>query len=152
MGQFWDQESAVGHKWSNFQPFRFKFALYTWFLGISTEDFNIQYTNLWRYVVLFVFLFFFYLFRCPTSYERAQKHKTASLADEGNSAYCQSSGALNIGHYVAIPVIMVTWLIRPKILSLKSLYIYNDIILNFTIWSLKRIFNCLWLPKQYRFS
>ena len=25
-------------------------------------------------------------------------HKTASLADEGNSAYCQSSGAHNIKH------------------------------------------------------
>ena len=29
--------------------------------------------------------FFFYLFRCPTSYERA--HITAPLADEGNYAY-----------------------------------------------------------------
>ena len=36
---------------------------------------------------------------------------------------------------------MVTWLIRPKILSLKSFYIYNDIIFNFTIWSLKRVSN-----------
>ena len=26
------------------------------------------------------------------------EHKTASLADEGNSAYCQSSGAHNIRH------------------------------------------------------
>ena len=26
------------------------------------------------------------------------EHKTASLADEGNSAYCQSSGAHNIKH------------------------------------------------------
>ena len=26
------------------------------------------------------------------------EHKTASLADEGNSAYCQSSGAQNIKH------------------------------------------------------
>ena len=25
-------------------------------------------------------------------------HKTASLADEGNSAYCQSTGAHNIKH------------------------------------------------------
>ena len=36
MGQFWVPESAFGDKWSNFQPFRFKFGLYTWFLGIST--------------------------------------------------------------------------------------------------------------------
>ena len=28
------------------------------------------------------------------------EHKTASLADEGNSAYCQSSGAHNIKHMV----------------------------------------------------
>ena len=26
------------------------------------------------------------------------EHKTASLADEGSSAYCQSSGANNIKH------------------------------------------------------
>ena len=26
------------------------------------------------------------------------EHRTASLADEGNSAYCQSSGAHNINH------------------------------------------------------
>ena len=26
------------------------------------------------------------------------EHKTASVADEGNSAYCQSSGAHNIKH------------------------------------------------------
>ena len=26
------------------------------------------------------------------------EHKTASLADEGNSAYCQSSGVHNIKH------------------------------------------------------
>ena len=36
MGQFWVQESAVGHKWSNFQPFCFKFGLCTWFEDIST--------------------------------------------------------------------------------------------------------------------
>ena len=36
MGQFWFSESAVGHKWNNFQPFGFKFGLCTWFLGIST--------------------------------------------------------------------------------------------------------------------
>ena len=35
MGQFWVPKSAVGHKWSYFQPFRFKFGLCTWFLGIS---------------------------------------------------------------------------------------------------------------------
>ena len=29
-------------------------------------------------------------------------------------------------------------------LSLKSLYIYNDIIFNLTIWSLKRVLHCLW--------
>ena len=27
-------------------------------------------------------------------------HKTASLAEEGNSEYCQSSGARNIKHYI----------------------------------------------------
>ena len=36
MGQFWVPECAVGHKWSNFQPFGFKFGLCTWFLAIST--------------------------------------------------------------------------------------------------------------------
>ena len=36
MGQFWVPESAVGPKSCNFQPFRFNFGLYTWFLGIST--------------------------------------------------------------------------------------------------------------------
>ena len=36
--------------------------------------------------------------------------------------------------------------------SLKSFYIYNDIIFNFTIRSLKRVLNCLWLMTQYRFS
>ena len=36
MGQFWVPESAVGHKLSNFQPFRFKFGLYSLLLGIST--------------------------------------------------------------------------------------------------------------------
>ena len=32
-------------------------------------------------------------FRCPTS-----EHNTASLADEGNSVYCQSSCTHNIKH------------------------------------------------------
>ena len=36
IGQFWVPESAVGHKWSNFQPFGFKFGLYSLLLGIST--------------------------------------------------------------------------------------------------------------------
>ena len=36
MGQFWVLESAVDHKWSNFQPFGFKFGLYSLLLGIST--------------------------------------------------------------------------------------------------------------------
>ena len=36
MGQFWVPESAVRHKWSNFQPFGFKFGLYSLLLGIST--------------------------------------------------------------------------------------------------------------------
>ena len=35
MGQFWVPESAVAHKNSNFQPFRFKFGLYSLLLGIS---------------------------------------------------------------------------------------------------------------------
>ena len=36
MGQFWVPGSAVGHKWSNFQPFGFKFGLYSLLLGSST--------------------------------------------------------------------------------------------------------------------
>ena len=40
------------------------------------------------------FLFFFWLDDPHLTY----KHKTASLADEDNSAYCQSSGAHNIKH------------------------------------------------------
>ena len=36
MGQFWAPESAVGHKWSNFQRFGFKFGLYSLLLRIST--------------------------------------------------------------------------------------------------------------------
>ena len=36
MGQFWVPESAVGHKWSNFQPFGFKFGLYSLLLGTPT--------------------------------------------------------------------------------------------------------------------
>ena len=36
IGTFWIPESAVGHNWSNFKPFRLKFGLCTWFLGIST--------------------------------------------------------------------------------------------------------------------
>ena len=35
MGQFWVPESAVGHNWSNFQPFRLKFGLCALFLCIS---------------------------------------------------------------------------------------------------------------------
>ena len=36
IGQFWVPVSAVGHKWSNFQPFGFNIGLCTWFLDIST--------------------------------------------------------------------------------------------------------------------
>ena len=36
MGQFWVSESTVGHKWNNFQPFGFKFGLYSLLLGIYT--------------------------------------------------------------------------------------------------------------------
>ena len=36
MGQFRVPGSAVGHKWSNFQPFGFKFGLYSLLLGSST--------------------------------------------------------------------------------------------------------------------
>ena len=36
MGQLWFPKSAVVRKWSNFQPFRFKLGLCTWFQGIST--------------------------------------------------------------------------------------------------------------------
>ena len=36
MGLFWVPKCAVGHKWCNFQPCRFKFGLCTWFLDIST--------------------------------------------------------------------------------------------------------------------
>ena len=35
-GAIWVPKSAVGHKWSNFQPFGFKFGLYPLLLGIST--------------------------------------------------------------------------------------------------------------------
>ena len=31
--------------------------------------------------------------------QMSTEHKTASLADEGNSSYCQSSGAHNINTY-----------------------------------------------------
>ena len=36
MGKFWVPKCAVGYKWYNFQPFRFKFGLCTWFLDICT--------------------------------------------------------------------------------------------------------------------
>ena len=36
MGLFWVPKCAVVHKWCNFQPFRFKFGLCTWFLDYST--------------------------------------------------------------------------------------------------------------------
>ena len=35
-GKFWVSESTVGHKWNNFQPFGFKFGLYSLLLGIYT--------------------------------------------------------------------------------------------------------------------
>ena len=34
----------------------------------------------------------------PHIFRMSTEHKTASLADEGNSAYCQSNGAHNIKH------------------------------------------------------
>ena len=46
MGKFWVQKSAVGPKWSNYQPFGFKFGLYSLLLGISTwktENFLISF-------------------------------------------------------------------------------------------------------------
>ena len=45
MGQFWVQKSVVGPKWSNYQPFGFKFGLYSLLLGISTwktEKFHME--------------------------------------------------------------------------------------------------------------
>ena len=33
------------------------------------------------------------------------EHKTASLADEGNSAYCQSSGAANFFSYTVVIIV-----------------------------------------------
>ena len=57
MGQFWVPESAVGHKWSNFQPFSFKFGLYSLLLGISNwkiKKFNLG--QIWApFVVLTLF-------------------------------------------------------------------------------------------------
>ena len=45
----------------------------------------------------FLSFLFIYLVRCPTSYiHTSTVHKTASLADEGNSAYCQNSGNKHI--------------------------------------------------------
>ena len=49
------------------------------------------------------FLLFFYLVRCPTLHT-STVHKTASLADEGNSAYCQSSGAHSIYKPIEISI------------------------------------------------
>ena len=43
----------------------------------------------------FYFYFYFLLFYILHT---STMHKTTSLADEGNSAYCQSSGAHNIKH------------------------------------------------------
>ena len=41
---------------------------------------------------------------------------------------------------------------RSEVLSLKSLKIYNDIIFNLAIWSLRRVLHCLCSPTQYLFS
>ena len=44
-------------------------------------------------------MYFFFLFGYMSHILRTStEHKTAPLADEGNSAYCQSSGAHNIKH------------------------------------------------------
>ena len=44
------------------------------------------------------------------------EQKTASLADEGNSAYCQSSGAHNIKHIFMI----YWWKLKWKIVLIKG--------------------------------
>ena len=51
------------------------------------------------YFIIFYFCYFLNLFGYVTHILRKSTvHKTASLADEGHSAYCQSSGAHNIKH------------------------------------------------------
>ena len=49
----------------------------------------------------FIFLFIFsiwFVVPHPHILQTSTEHKTASLADEGNSAYCKSSGAHHIKH------------------------------------------------------
>ena len=46
----------------------------------------------------FFFVFFILFGEMSPILHKSTVHKTASLADEGNSAYCQSSGAHNIKH------------------------------------------------------
>ena len=47
------------------------------------------------------------------------EHKTASLADEGNSAYCQSSGAHNIKHISGLVALSskMGWLLSDPVVS-----------------------------------
>ena len=42
---------------------------------------------------------FFFSFSICLDVPQSTEHKTASLADEGNSAYCQSSGAHTLKTY-----------------------------------------------------
>ena len=51
MGQFWVQKSAVGPKWSNYQPFGFKFGLYSLLLGISTLKTEKSLFEYWPFLV-----------------------------------------------------------------------------------------------------
>ena len=52
-----------------------------------------------KHLALIVASFFLFLFGYMSHILRTStEHKTTSLADEGNSAYCQSSGAHNIKH------------------------------------------------------
>ena len=60
---------------------------------------NVQVCNICCLILNYFFNFLFYLVRCPTSYI-STVHKTASLADEGNSAYYQSSGANHVADKV----------------------------------------------------
>ena len=57
----------------------------------------------WNTLLFYLFIYLFFIFLFIWLYARhilhaSTRHKTTSLADEGNSAYCQSSGAHNIKH------------------------------------------------------
>ena len=66
--------------------------------SFGCEAFFKEYIYGFYNLYLFRILFFFFFFICldVPHLTNEHEHKTASLADEGNSAYCQSSGAHNI--------------------------------------------------------